>query len=371
MPASTVALDRAHLAFALALHRAVAPDPAVAACWSPYSVASALGLAATGARGETRDEVVRLLLGDPAASLSAHADLLSAAAELDEPAILGVSNTLWTRQGLPITDSFATEVRSWPNGTVRDAPFANDPEAARGMINAEVRDTTHNLIRELVQRGEVGTSTAAVLVNALYLKSSWRNQFPERATQPRPFHPAGDPVELPTMRLAKHLPYARTGGWQVVVLPAAGGVDAVVLLPDGDLREAEPARDTDALAGLRAAPTSTKVELYLPSFRVKVRTPLTEPLHGLGVRRMFTRAADFSGITETPVEVSGVLHDAVLTVDEHGFEGAAATAVAVALAMAVRAEPTVVVRVDRPFLMLVRHRNTGAIYFLTRFTGRD
>jgi serine protease inhibitor len=373
-PAATTALDRAHLAFALAVHKAIAPDPAAAACWSPYSVASALGLAATGARGQTRDELTHLLLGDAHGALPDLAELLSSAAELDEPGHaepprLGVSNTLWTRPGLAVADTFTRELSSWPNGSVREAPFADDPEAARELINTDVRETTRGLIRELVRRGDLPSSTIATLVNALYLKTSWRQPFPERATEPRPFHAPGTTVELPTMRLSKQLGYASTGGWQVVALPAAGGVEAVVLLPDDDLRQAEPALDVALLAELLAAPVPTPVELYLPKFRVSVHSQLTSALGALGVRRLFTDSADLSGISSQRLAVSAVLHHAVLRLDEKGLEGAAATAVAMRAMMARRPMQPVVLRVDRPFLVLVRHRDSGALYFLARITG--
>jgi serpin B len=63
--------------------------------------------------------------------------------------------------------------------------------------------------------------------------------------------------------------------------------------------------------------------------------------------------------------VSEVLHQAVLRVDEQGFEGAAATALTMRLTSMIIDEP-VAVTVDRPFLLLVRHAGTGAVYFLAR-----
>jgi hypothetical protein len=47
--------------------------------------------------------------------------------------------------------------------------------------------------------------------------------------------PAGK-KQVPTMRLVTEFGYARTEDWQVVSLPAHGGVTAVILLPYGDLR---------------------------------------------------------------------------------------------------------------------------------------
>jgi serpin B len=65
--------------------------------------------------------------------------------------------------------------------------------------------------------------------------------------------------------------------------------------------------------------------------------------------------------------VSDALHESVLKLDEQGLEGAAATAMMIRLT-AVSSETPVEVRVDRPFLLLVRHAATGAVYFLARVT---
>jgi serpin B len=57
----------------------------------------------------------------------------------------------------------------------------------------------------------------------------------------------------------------------------------------------------------------------------------------------------------------------VLEVDEQGLEGAAATA-AVMVPAGMDLSRPVEFRVDRPFLVVVRHPATGAVYFLARVT---
>ncbi|HEX3781406.1 MAG TPA: serpin family protein [Pseudonocardiaceae bacterium] len=373
MPGSAVDqhLEQQHLAFTLALHRAVATDPTTTACWSPFSVASALGLTATGARGATREELAAVLAGTD--TLADQAALLAQAAQLTGAgdAVLGVSNTLWAREDIPVHPEFAEELlggSAWPGGAIRDAPFRTDSEGARRLINADVADTTRGLIPALVPAGTFGPDTVATLVNALYLKVGWLNRFPDGGTEPRPFHAADGEREVPTMRLRKRLGYARKNGWQAVFLPAAGGVEAVVLLPDAPLADAEPALETPALTSLLTAARGTRlVELYLPRFRVTSRARLAPALNDLGVRTLFTADADLSGISSEPLRVSDVLHQAVLTIDEQGLEGAAATAVAMrAMAMVSSPEQPIVVRVDRPFLFLVRHKSSGALYFMAR-----
>lgn len=367
----------AHLSFALRVHAQAAPNATEPACWSPYSVASALGLAATGARGDTGAELRQLLLDSPQtdpADLAEHTETLAAAARLDSTApgeqpVLAVSNTLWADEQLPINDAFKTELAGWPAGAIRPAPLLGDPIQAAHTINADVADTTRGLIKKLIEDGDIDRDTVAVLVNALYLKTAWHNAFSRNATRELPFHTPAGTVDVPTMRLTTRLPYAAVDGWQVVALPAHGDIDALVLLPDAPLADAEPTLTADRLAALLDAPTPNQVQLALPKFSVDVRSPLTEVLRALGVRTMFGRDADFSGISDMPLFVDQVLHQAVLRVDESGLEGAAATAVLIRKMALARAADPIVLHVDRPFLLLVRHRATGVLYFMARVTN--
>lgn len=362
---------RAHLAFALRLYRALGANHQETVCWSPYSVASALGMAAQGAAGQTAAELRALLTGSPGDVLDGHAALLSEAAQLkgsttEEQPTFAVVNTLYTRENIEVRDDFLEQTYLWPKALVRDAPFARDPEIARTMINEVVGVITKGLIPELLTRGVVDTGTVAVLVNALYLKTAWHKRFLEQATEDRTFHGVDGDRLAPTMQTTQRLEYAAVNGWQVVILPAEGGVDAVVLLPDGDLADAEAGLDGQILYRLLRAPEQVRVTLFLPKFRLRVASPLNTALSALGVRAMFTSKADFSLLSPDPLMVSRVQHEAVLRIDEHGVEGGAATAVAFALAAMAREPDPVTVRVDRPFLFLVCHRESGALYFWAR-----
>jgi serine protease inhibitor len=363
--------DAVHLAYTLALHRVAASDPERNACWSPYSVASALGLVAVGARGMTRDELVVMLLGEKSGDLRALGQLLSKAAELappgpdEEEPVLEVVNALWTDASVDVRDDFEQELARWCRGTVRPAPFRRAPEEARQLINSDVARTTRGLIPELVPNGAIRADTRAALVNALYLKCAWRDRFLKGATRPRPFHASGGTVEAQTMELTASLGYAATDGWQVVSLPAVGGVEAVVLMPDTDLSTTEPELSAGSLGRLLNAPRHTQLRLRLPKVEVSIQAELSQPLGQLGVRTVFQDDADLSGISSKPLAVQSVLHESVLKLDEQGLEGAAATAVMFRLTSIQLGEP-VRVDIDRPFLLVVRHVETGVIYFMAR-----
>ncbi|QUH01090.1 serpin family protein [Saccharopolyspora erythraea] len=360
-----------HLDFSLSLHKHLAPPPEQPFCWSPYSVASALGLVTAAVGGSTRDELAAALRIGPD-DLGGLLDLLAGSAELggtgrsgEEP-VLAVANTLWAYDDLLVHESFLRELKGWPGSDVRTAPFRERPEAARQLINSDVEETTRGLIPELLPEGSVDPETVAALVNALYLRTSWQEAFDDKATAPRVFHaPQGD-RDVPTMHVTRRFGYAAAGGWQAVTIPAAGGVDGVVLLPDEGLDQAEAGLDAATLESLLSSAEQQRVELLLPKFDVRGAAELQRPLGALGVRTVFTPGADFSPLTDRTLRVSTVVHRSVLRVDENGLEGAAATAAMMRLTAIVREEEPLRVEVDRPFLFLVRHRKTGAVYFLAR-----
>ena len=337
--------------FVLALHRALTTDPQANLCWSPYAVARALERTVTGARGVTRDELVTALLGDKDGDLAALDALLTEAAVLEAPKYapapeLAVSTTLWADPAL--------------NTSARQAPFMTDPDKTRDLINQDVAATTRGLVPELID--SLPPDAVSALVVALYLKCGWVEEFEEKDTGPRPFRTPEGKKQVPTMRLVEEVGYARTADWQVVSLPAFGGVSAVILLPYGDLDRFEQALTVDTLTELFAAPTKRPVDLRLPAFTVSVRAELKEGLTALGVRTAFTAGAELDG----GLVLDDVAHQSVLTVDEHGIEGAAAAA-AIAWMGAFTEDP-VVVKVERPFLFAVVHEETGALYFLARIT---
>ncbi len=364
-----------HLDFALALYGELAEELPKDGnlVWSPYSVASALGVTAAGAGGATYDELVRALGGD----LPELGRALSAAARLDD-AEVAVANTLWARLGLPFEDAYQQAVLGWPGGALHAADFHGDPEGSRVKINTDVEKTTRGLIKDLLSGGTITAETAAVIVNALYLKVAWRQAFEESATLPRPFYAPSGLRQVPTMRQAQRMPYAAADGWRMVTLPTESDVVVDVLLPDGPPHGPDgPDGSGGILTGIGAAALTrlydsaapVQVDLALPRFRIETAVTLNRPLGGLGIVAAFDPdRADFSGITPERICVSKVVHQAVLHLDEQGFEGAAATAVVMRLAGAFMSGRTVQFHVDRPFLLLVRHRGTGALYFLARVT---
>jgi serpin B len=233
-----------------------------------------------------------------------------------------------------------------------------------------VSERTEERIPELLGPGAVDARTRLVLVNAIYFLADWRTPFPADGTGPRPFHLAdGGTVDVPTMSETFRAGYAERDGLQVLTLPYRDeALEMVVLLPSPELGLSglEARLNGATLASWLAAPVPVRVEVHLPRCEFTTEFQLARTLAGLGMPTAFTGAADFSGMVPGGgLAIDDVVHQAYLRVDEQGTEAAAATGV-IMKTTSLPPPPQAVFRADRPYLVLIRHKPSGALLFLGR-----
>ncbi len=285
---------------------------------------------------------------------------------------LRVANRLWGQKGYPIQPEFLALTRQQYGAEMLLLDFAQS-KAASQEINHWVEQQTNGKIKDLIPPGSLGAMTRLVLTNAVYFKGEWVQPFDKKNTKEEDFaFSAEGKVKVPLMHQQKKLGYAEEETFQVLELPYAGReLSMVVLLPkevDG-LPELEKAVTTDKLAALMLKLRVREVNAYLPKFKLETSFGLNSTLQAMGMKRAFSREADFSGISSTEaLYISAVLHKAYVDVNEEGTEAAAATGV-VMKAMAVRRpQPIPVFRADHPFLFLIRDTKAGSILFMGRLT---
>jgi len=340
---------------------------------SPASIVFALAMARAGARGATAaqmDSVLRNVASDAHpgwinaldAALAQRTGRFRDSAGQDVDVTLRIANAPFAQEGLAWEQAYLDALSARFGAGLRLVDYEGATEAARAAINDWVYDRTEERIPELLQQGSIDSSTALVLVNAIYLKAAWQTPFPEDATAPAPFtRPDGSTVDVATMHLTANLRYAAVHGWQAVELPYVGNGLAMTIIVPGD-----GALGADGLASIEAAMSERSVILSLPKWGQETQLNLAGTLAAMGMLNAFDPAlADFSGITkEDWLYISAVVHNANIDVDEHGTEAAAATAVV----MGRTSIPTdqVTLTVDRPFLFALRDMRTGAILFLGR-----
>ena len=367
------------------------------ALWSPYSIQSALAMTYAGAAGETRAEMGRVLhfpadsadLGRSFAALRKALDQVTRhtaeqakrAKEYGgpgEPVLLTVANRLFGQQGYAYREAFLAEMRDSHNSPFQAMDFINHANEERVKINHWVGGQTRQRICDLIPAGGLTGDSRLVLVNAIYLKAPWAEEFSAGATKPWPFRVhGGKPVNVPTMYRRGRAGWAKHDGYQSITVPYFGDdLQLLVLLPDApDGLAAMEARLTPALLGGCAKAEEREVALYLPKFKLKPPLlKLGKVLRQLGMASAFNEprgSANFDGIAPRKpgdyLYISEIFHQTFFALDEHGTEAAAATAVAMADAAGMPAKP-VEVRVDRPFWFAIQHRPSGMCLFLGRVT---
>jgi serpin B len=335
-------------------------------------------MARAGARGQTADEmdtVLRAIGSDELAdavnaldaALASRSGTFKDAGGEDHQVALRIANSLFSQHDMALQTAYLDAMASRFGAGVWKVDFAADPEAARIAINAWVADQTEQRIPEILKAGQVTQAMRLALVNAIYLKAPWFNPFDKDQTAKGPFTLAdGSTAQVPLMHLLASVPYGSGPGWKAVELPYVGdGLAMTIILPD-DMAAFQGSLDAAALARIVGSLEPTKVNLTLPAFDTESRAELSELLKAMGMPAAFDGGtADFSGITaEERLYIGFVIHQANITVDEAGTEAAAATVVGFDTA-GPGAEPTNL-RIDRPFLFVLRDVPTGAIVFMGR-----
>jgi len=418
-PAAAKAAATSVNAFGLDLFRRLLADPklglaATNAVFSPTSVALALAMARAGAKGATAAQMDAALhasgwaalgtgLGSLTQALASRDATWTDGDDVAHALALRIPNAAYAQRGWPIVSTFLDAIGAAFGAGLRLVDLGADPEAARKAINAWVSDQTNKRIPQLLGPGMVDPLTRLLLVNATYLKADWEWPFDDGGTKPAPFTRLdGSRVAVPTMRQvggfvgARPIPYARGTGWQAVELRYRGAngtnpLAMTLILPD-DLAAFEKsltasqldriatalARQRDALYAGTPCPGGSgpgwacyayDVELFMPRISIATKADLIPSLRALGMTDVFDPAsADLTGTSpEKPLSIGFVVHQANIDVNETGTEAAAATAVGETGGGASPLK-TITVRLNRPFLFIIRDVETGAVLFMGQVT---
>jgi len=349
--------------------------------FSAYSVHAALLLGREGARGETReqmDKVLRLGGIEPGAGYLALRTALRAPEVTDYTAkprakvpayLLEVANAMWGQHGYAFEQPYLDRLAKVYGAPLERIDFGDGP-AARKRINDWVAQHTHDKIKDIVPEGMPHPLTRMALANAIYLKAPWADPFLVRGTKEGDFTGVdGTKSKAKLMNRMGGYPYAEVGDTQILELPYRGRrLSMIVYLPkthDGLGAVEKQLRRGD----LDVARTSRLVDVKLPKWKFTSTFDLTPVLPAMGMPLAFDPLkADFSGLTKTEkTHIGLVLHKAFVAVDEAGTEAAAATVMMWKGGEARPQEPRAF-HADRPFLFEIRHTTTGAILFAGRVT---
>ena len=169
-------------------------------------------------------------------------------------------------------------------------------------------------------------------------------------------------MTVPMMNQITPFAYTATGGVQAAELPYIGErFSMVVLLPArGQFEDFASSLTADRVAAILEHLSIQMVQIYMPRFEFRSSFELAAALGKLGMRDAFVLGrANFRGITlDRAIFLEDVHHQTIVSVDENGTYAAAGTAAE----MVWPDVPTV--RLNRPFIFLIRDNETNSILFL-------
>jgi serpin B len=347
---------------------------------SPASITTALTMTWVGARAETAAQMAKVLHLEGTADevMTTSGELSRSLQNPSRPIVFRIANQLFVEKTYELVPAFVEKTRAAFGAPVEGLDFKQAPERARVRVNEWVEGKTEQRIKDLIPPGAVVPDTRLVLVNAIYFLGDWVQPFESRTTRPAPFHlSASETKDVPTMNRTDTFRIGRKDGVTALEIPYKGGeLSMILLVPEGieGLAEVEGTLDAKKLDALVSAMQVERVWLALPKFEVRPGESLSlgEDLKALGMPLAFDRQrADFTGIASPPdpddrLVIAKVFHKGFVRVDEKGTEAAAATGVMGIRAGGMAEKPPRQLKVDRPFLFLIRDNASGLVLFLGR-----
>lgn len=329
---------------------------------SPVGIMLALGMLASGARGETAQAAVATLGMGVNRTNALAARLMADAASSAPGAAIRIANGVWHHRGLTVDAAYAEALRSHYDAVVRGLDY-DDPSALTS-VNAWASQATFGLIPHVL--ASLDRSTPLYLVNTTAFDGTWTEPFSPQETTPAPFTRAdGSRLTVPMMSQKEWHQYVETERFQMVRRPyGAGQVAMYVILPE------EHADLDDLLAHLTPANWCAWLEtlheqegtLKMPRFRADSRTSLLPALAAIGPGAALSDpVADLSGIAEgLRGPILDAVHTGVVEVDEAGTRAAAATT----FHTGGRGPARFLMTVDRPFCIVIRDERSGMPLFV-------
>ncbi len=332
---------------------------------SPLSVSMALGMTLNGADSETKQAMQQTLevagLTDEQINQS-YQSLMELLTGLDPKVQFQIANSIWYRSTFSVEQPFIDVNKQYFDAQVSGLDF-NDPSSVN-VINSWVNDNTNAKIDKIID--QINPMTVMFLINAIYFKGTWTYQFEEENTVESPFYlPDNSEKMCHLMKIAGTFNYFSNDKLKAVDLPYGDKEFSMTLILPQENHEID-----DIIGELNNTNWNSWIgqfgesdgEIFLPRFKLEYEKTLNEVLAQLGMGIAFTGQADFTRINKGGnLFISEVKHKSFVEVNEEGTEAAAVTSVEVSLTSV---GSGFIFRADRPFVFVIREKNSGSILFI-------
>ncbi|NWV28791.1 ZPI inhibitor, partial [Origma solitaria] len=236
---------------------------------------------------------------------------------------------------------------------------------AKLYINQHINKRTKGKIPGLFE--ELDRHNKMVLVDYIVFKGKWVYPFNSKFTEMETFHiNKYRSVQVPMMFKSDKInsTFDENLRCTVIKIPYKGNAHMLIVIPEkeGDYISIEDHLTTELVESWLGNMKTRKVDISFPKFKLEQKYKMKKLLYGLGIKKLFTRSADLSHLTDHEyAAVSQVVQKAVIEVDEEGTEAAAASGSEIT---AFTVPP--VIKVDRPFIFMIFEETFKTLLFIGR-----
>lgn len=327
--------------------------------YSPLSLYFALALAAEGAAGETKAEMIRVLNIQDVDLISSQTSKLFTNMFTDnEIGKLLLANSLWLQNDAEFNQDYLDKAAQDYFAHSFGVDFT-DPETAK-QISQWVYQNTGGKLGNEPQGFKPAANQVMSIINTVYFNDQWVTEFDSSLTKDGGFKLTdGGEVVVPFMNKTSMGNFAIGNGWVATSLGFKNDQQMLLILPDEGFSPYDILSDAgnleQALTALNARSQLSKygmVVLSVPKFNFTAELKLKDALNEMGMQQAFTEQADFTGITlSKPMYISDVQQKLSISIDEKGCEAAAYTKIN--FAGSAPPEDTIEMTLDRPFIFAI------------------
>ena len=326
---------------------------------SPLSIFQALSLVTNGARGETQDELLKLLDNKKMEELnSINLQILLLSKQFSS---LEIANAIMTK----LSPSFKFRNIANDNYSAKIQPLRSV-----NQINNWCDKQTHGKIKNIIDK--LPENIFMVILNAIYFKGEWQNTFPKESTTKKLFYNFNSPNKgkyVDMMNNIEHFPYFKDSNLQAIELNFKKDfMSALIILPNNNININEFVdildKDNEYIYTIIDNLKYSKVNIEMPKFEINYKENLKNIFMDMGVKLPFDNKADFSNIrAQNDLKIDEIIHKTYLKVYEDGTEAAAVTAIImVEGAMEPIQEEIHNMIINRPFLFIIRNKKLPKNY---------
>lgn len=331
---------------------------------SPLSVSTVLGMALNGAENETYEQM-KAILGFSDIEFDdinkSYKSLDSLLKNIDENVIFNSANSIWYHNEFSVEQNFIEINKKYFNAKVNKIDFSNP--LAKDIINNWVKEATNSKISKIIDA--INSEIIMYLINAIYFKGAWQNQFDKNSTIDDMFYiDENNSVNCQMMIQKNHFNFYKDENLEAIELPYGDSAfNMMIILPSLNKKADDVISEmsTDTFDFIKNKFVKKEITIMIPKFKLEYTKKLNDALINLGMRDAFMpEKANFSKISKSKnLFISEVIHKTFIEVNEEGTEAAAVTPIGIGVTSVGN-----YFKVNRPFLFIIYEKNTNTILFI-------